>query len=131
LQWIRRKGYLFIYTLLYKWSWLLLSLSIEVEVVNSFFLWQNRCGTIYPHELECLIGDPILFKVKKDYDCDSCGCLSVEVMDFFIGPNVMDIYLNPTHSLFAQNVSIMVVFLLKLYLICYNQIFHILLNLIW
>ncbi|WJX33710.1 hypothetical protein P8452_42393 [Trifolium repens] len=64
---------------------------------------KNGCCTIYPHELEEHFGDPILFKVRKDYDCHSCGCLSVQVLDFLIHTNLMDIYVNPNHILFADN----------------------------
>jgi hypothetical protein len=58
--------------------------------------------------LEEHFGDPILFKVRKDYDCHSCGCMSVQVLDFLTGSNLMEIYLNPNHILFADKVIIVV-----------------------
>jgi hypothetical protein len=87
--------------------WHVLLIFILLSTSHFLISKQNRCCSIYPLELEQVIGDPILFKVRKDYDCDSCGCLSVQVLDFIIDANVVDIYLNPNHKHYYQKVNIL------------------------
>jgi hypothetical protein len=67
---------------------------------------------VYPHELEELVGDPVLFKVRKDCGSDSDGSISVEVVDFLIDANVLEIYLDPSHDCYACSVCYIMVSLL-------------------
>ncbi|GAU29159.1 hypothetical protein TSUD_275780 [Trifolium subterraneum] len=67
---------------------------------------EGGCTSLYPDELEHFFGDPILFKVRKDYGCDSCGGITVEVLDILFDSSLMDIYHNPAHILYADNAFI-------------------------
>jgi hypothetical protein len=80
---------------------------------------QKGSSNIYPHELEELLGDPILFKVKKDCGSDSSGTIVVEVLDFLIDSNVMEIYLNPSHDAYSYNVG----FIVHVYIFRYINIY--------
>ncbi|WJX57279.1 hypothetical protein P8452_42856 [Trifolium repens] len=66
---------------------------------------EKTSSNVYPHEVEELIGDPILFKVRKECACDSSGGISVEVLDFIIDSSVMEIYLNPSHDAYCHNAN--------------------------
>jgi hypothetical protein len=66
---------------------------------------QNGCSDSYPQELEQFIGDPMLFKVRKEESCDSCGGILIEVLDVLIDSNIIEVYLNPTHAAYCHIVS--------------------------
>ncbi|GAU39039.1 hypothetical protein TSUD_59940 [Trifolium subterraneum] len=61
-------------------------------------------STAYPDELDETFGDPVLFRVRKDYQCDSCGVVAVDVLDVYFDSSLLEIYLNPNHSAYDHNV---------------------------
>ncbi|XP_045823933.1 uncharacterized protein LOC123916508 [Trifolium pratense] len=63
---------------------------------------QKGCSDVFPDELEKHFGDPILFKVRKHYDCHSCGAISVEVLDIHFDSDLLDIYFNPNHHAYFK-----------------------------
>jgi hypothetical protein len=69
------------------------------------FGYQDDGSTTFPIELEGMIGDPMLFKLKKTDQCDSCGSMLIEIIDIFCDPRLIYLYVNPEHPIFAGNVS--------------------------
>jgi hypothetical protein len=47
----------------------------------------------------------MLFKVRKEESCDSCGGILIEVLDVLIDSNIIEIYLNPNDAAYSQIVS--------------------------
>jgi hypothetical protein len=47
----------------------------------------------------------MLFKVRKEESCDSCGGILIEVLDVLIDSNIIELYLNPSHVAYSQIVS--------------------------
>jgi hypothetical protein len=72
--------------------------------VNLYAL-QNGCSDIYPQELEQFFGDPMVFKVRKEYGCDSCGSILVQILDVLVDDDILDVYLNPSHAAYVHNIS--------------------------
>jgi hypothetical protein len=66
---------------------------------------QNGSCNSFPQELEKFFGDPMLFKVRKEESCDSCGGILIEVLDVLIDSNIIEIYLNPNDIAYSQIVS--------------------------
>ncbi|WJX83028.1 hypothetical protein P8452_65721 [Trifolium repens] len=63
---------------------------------------ENGGSDSYPQELEQFIGDPMLFKVRKEESCDSCGGILIEVLDVLIDSNIIELYLNPSHVAYSH-----------------------------
>jgi hypothetical protein len=47
----------------------------------------------------------MLFKVRKEETCDSCGGILIEVLDVLIDSTIIEVYLNPTHAAYCHIVS--------------------------
>ncbi|GAU39787.1 hypothetical protein TSUD_220310 [Trifolium subterraneum] len=58
----------------------------------------------YPRELDQMFGDPVLFKVMKNYHCDACGAIVVEVLDLHFDPSLLELYLDPNNVAYNDNV---------------------------
>ncbi|PNY00609.1 hypothetical protein L195_g023893 [Trifolium pratense] len=69
-------------------------------------LKENASSTLYPDEIDEMFGDPMLFKVRKEHGCDSCGSVSVEFLDVLFHSNLLEIYLNPGHVAYSTTVTL-------------------------
>ncbi|WJX62990.1 hypothetical protein P8452_47924 [Trifolium repens] len=63
---------------------------------------ENGSCNSFPQELEKFFGDPMLFKVRKEESCDSCGGILIEVLDVLIDSNIIEIYINPNDIAYSQ-----------------------------
>ncbi|GAU41904.1 hypothetical protein TSUD_268070 [Trifolium subterraneum] len=45
----------------------------------------------------------VSYLVKKEFGCDSCGAICIEILDVLIDSDVMAIYLDQTHAAYANN----------------------------
>jgi len=52
--------------------------------------------------MDDFFGDPLLFKVTKKMKDGVDSGMVYEVEDFFVGPSLMDIWLNPFHFAYGS-----------------------------
>jgi hypothetical protein len=85
-------------------------LSVNISLTcGHVLIMQEEGSSLYPNEIDELFGDPLLFKVNKKFSGGEGSAMVYEVLEMFDDPSLINVYVNPFHSVYGPLVSFVVV----------------------